>query len=121
MSYATIADYDRYGDGLVPAEQLDRALDRASDQVDCLTYNRIRKIGYDQLTPFQQNNIKKSVCQQADFIFQYGDFLVFPLGGYSAGSVSVSFKAVQGGGGVQTTETVINLLASTGLTSRRIC
>ncbi|BFH16507.1 hypothetical protein J6TS7_31120 [Paenibacillus dendritiformis] len=120
MTYATAADYDRYGDGLIPEEQLERALDRASDQVDTLTYNRIRKIGFDQLTPFQQLNIKKSVCQQADFVYKYGDFLNMPISGYSAGSTSMTFKAVQGAGGVQTSDEVINLLMSTGLAHRGI-
>lgn len=118
--YATAADYEQYGDGLISAEQLEKALDRSSDQVDTLTYNRIRKIGFDQLTPFQQLNIKKSVCQQADFVFKYGDFLSIPISGYSAGSTSMSFKAATGAGGVHTSDEVINLLMSTGLTHRGI-
>lgn len=73
------------------------------------------------LSPFQQQKVIKAVCQQADFFAAYGDYLNFPLAGYSAGSVSVSFKAVEGAGGIQTTEAVSSLLAVTGLTSRRLC
>src|SRR5690606_34861685 len=110
----------QYGDGLIPDEQLEKDLSNASDQVDSLTYNRIVAIGFDKLTEFQKKNVKKSVCHQADFLFQYGDFINMPLSGYSAGSVSVSFKAVEGAGGVQTLDSITNLLNATGLTSRRI-
>ncbi|OME23415.1 hypothetical protein [Paenibacillus odorifer] len=121
MAYATVEDYERYGDGQITPDELDKALERASDQVDALTYNRILGRGLTGLTPFQQGNVIKATCQQADFTFQYGDYLNFPLSGYSAGSVSLSFKAVEGAGGIQTTEAVTSLLAATGLTSRRLC
>lgn len=118
MAYATETDYAQYGTGLIPPEQLDKALKQASDQVDQLTFNRIVARGIDGLSPFQRSCVIKAVCQQADFVFQYGDYLTFPLSGYSAGSVSLSFKAVEGAGGVQTTEGVTGLLKTTGLMYR---
>lgn len=118
--YATKEDYELYGDGLIPEEQQEKALSRASDQIDSLTYNRIVAIGFGNHTPFQQLNIKKAVCQQSDFVFQYGDFLNMPITSYSAGSVSLSFKTVEGAGGIQTSDGVANLLNATGLTSRRL-
>lgn len=118
--YATPAEYALHGDGLIPDDKLKKALSRSSDQIDSLTYNRIVAAGFDNLTPFQQKNVTKAVCQQSDFIYQYGDFLNMPLSGYSAGSVSLSFKAVEGAGGIQTTDSVANLLNATGLTSRRL-
>lgn len=120
MSYATIKDYELYGDELIPADKLEKALSKASDQIDSLTYNRIVAIGFDGLTLFQQKNVKKAVCEQADFVHKYGDFLNMPLSGYSAGSTSMSFKAVEGGGGIQTNDAVINLLMPTGLADRRL-
>ncbi|MGG1878265.1 hypothetical protein ABDI30_11945 [Paenibacillus cisolokensis] len=120
MAYATPDDYDRYGDGSIPPDQLDKALDRASDQVDSLTYNRIVGRGLDRLTPFQRLNVVKAVCQQADFVYKYGEYLTMPLSGYSAGSTSMSFKAATGAGGVQTTDAVLDLLLPTGLTDRRL-
>lgn len=121
MAYATVEEYQQYGDGSIPPEQLPAALERASDQIDALTYNRIAAGGLIGLTPFQRTKVAKAVCQQADFFSAYGDYLNFPLAGYSAGSVSMSFKAVEGAGGIQTTESVTSLLAATGLTSRRLC
>ncbi|MGF6358068.1 hypothetical protein ABIE27_006033 [Paenibacillus sp. 4624] len=121
MSYVTTQEYETYGDGTIPAEDLDKALSRASDQIDSLTYNRIVQSKLDGLTAFQRLNVVKAVCQQADFQYQYGDYLDFPLAGYSAGSVSVSFKAVDGPGGVKTTEAVTSLLRATGLANRGLC
>jgi len=121
MVYATAADYAQYGAGTIPAEELDKALGRASDQVDSLTYNRIVARGFEALSPFQQLNIRKAVCQQADFAYQYGDYLDAPLSGYSAGSISLTFKAAEGAGGVRTTDTVMNLLRATGLANRGMC
>lgn len=118
--YASPEDYRLFGDELIPTEGIKKALSRASDQIDSLTYNRIVAIGFDNLTQFQQKNVKKAVCQQSDFVFKYGDFLNMPLSGYSAGSTSMSFKPVEGGGGVQTSEEVVNLLLPTGLTDRRL-
>ncbi|MGO4345534.1 hypothetical protein AB4Z45_08590 [Paenibacillus sp. MCAF9] len=121
MAYATAEDYEQYGDGQIPSEELDRELQLASDQVDSLTYNRIVGRGLVGLSAFQQLNVIKAVCQQASFGYQYGDYLTMPLAGYSAGSVSLSFKTVEGAGGVQTTEAVTSLLRATGLTNRGIC
>lgn len=120
MAYATAADYEQYGDGVIPPEKLQKALSRASDQVDRLTYNRIGARGLDALTPFQRTNIIKAVCQQADFTEKFGDFLSMPISGYGAGSTSMSFKETKGAGGVQTTEAVLDLLLATGLTNRRL-
>ncbi|SFE11415.1 hypothetical protein SAMN04487969_101125 [Paenibacillus algorifonticola] len=121
MAYATAADYEQYGNGSIPTEALDKELQLASDQVDSLTYNRIVGRGLVGLSTYQQTSVIKAVCQQADFSYQYGDFLTMPIAGYSAGSVSLSFKTVEGAGGVQTTESVVNLLRATGLTNRGLC
>lgn len=120
MAYATVAEYEQYGDGSISVEELPAALERASDQIDSLTYNRIAAGGLPGLTAFQRLKVVKAVCLQADFYCVYGDYLNFPLSGYSAGSVSLSFKSIEGAGGIQTTEAVSSLLASTGLTSRRL-
>lgn len=121
MSYATPNEYEQYGGGLIPEDQLERALSRASDQIDSLTYNRIVHRGFDNLTEFQQSNIKKAVCLQADFMHQYGDMLSVPMTGFGAGSISWSFGEsgfVQGAGGVRTSQEVMGLLLPTGLANR---
>lgn len=123
MSYATPQDYELYGKGLIPSDGLERVLTRASDQINGLTYNRIVARGFDSLTPFQKEQIKKAVCLQADFVHQYGDYLNTPMTGFSAGSISWSFGEsgfVQGAGGVMTSQEVMGLLLPTGLANRVI-
>lgn len=123
MAYATESDYDQYGNGTIPDEKLEQALDQASDEIDILTYSRIIGRGFDNLTQFQRDRVIKAVCQHADFIHQYGDFLNVPFAGYGAGSISMSFNKDQysGGGSIQTSNAVLNLLKATGLMDRRLC
>lgn len=118
MSYAD-ADYYKYeySGNVIPDEALSSQLAKASDQIDALTYNRIRAVGFDGLTPFQQGCIKKAVCSQADFNTQYGAYADMPLKGYKVGDVSVTFDGEKVNG-VATTRDVLNYLAQTGLTTR---
>ena len=117
--YADIEYYkNEYGGTVIPDEALARHLSRASDQVDALTYNRIRgRGGLENLTYFQQECIQKAVCAQADFNAQYGAYADMPLQSYSVGDISLSFAAEKING-VATTRDVLNYLGQTGLTSR---
>ena len=120
MAYVDTTYYkDTFGGTIIPDEQLNNRLERASDQVDTLTYNRIVSIGFDKLTEFQKDKINKAVCLHADFVEQYGDYIDMPLSGFSAGSTSVSFNANKING-ITTTQEVLNYLKQTGLTCRRL-
>jgi hypothetical protein len=120
MAYANAEYYkNTYSGTVIPDEELTRQLDIASDQIDSMTFNRIVSTGIEGLTDFQQNRVKKAVCIHADFQYQYGAYLNMPLSGYSAGSISLSFKSVDAGG-VKTSEEVTNLLKATGLIDRRL-
>lgn len=120
MVYVTDEYYkNTYGGTVIPDTELTKQLDKASDQIDSMTFNRIVGKGFDSLTSFQQDKVKKAVCVHADFVYQYGPYLDMPLTGYSAGSISLSFKSVEAGG-IKTSEDVSNLLKPTGLTDRRL-
>lgn len=122
MSYATPEQYNEYGNGLIPADDLEKALSRASDQIDRLTYNRIVARGFDNLTDFQKLNVTKAVCEQADYTYQFGDYLALPMAGFGAGSISMSFgKGKDGSEGIKKSpDEVMDLLMPTGLTDRRL-
>lgn len=126
MEYQVYVDSDYYKGSfkgsIIPEDVLEQRLMLASHDIDSLTYNRINKVGFDNLTDFQQDLIKKSVCMHADFHYQYGDFLDSPITGYSAGMTSVSFEKlnVEGQNGVSTSKGVFSLLKQTGLTVRLI-
>lgn len=120
IMYADAAYYkSTFKGSIVPDDELGNRLEAASDKIDSLTYNRIIGIGFDNLTSFQQEKIKKAVCLHADFVEQYGAYIDMPLSGFSAGSISISFNA-QKINGVTTTQEVINYLNQTGLTCRRL-
>lgn len=114
-------DYDYYKNtfkGSLCIESIERLLGEASDQIDRLTYGRIRRKGFENLTEFQQEMIKKAVCYQAEFLANYGDYLSSPLSGFSIGDVSLSFNDNQVG--VIADKRALDCLTQTGLTSRRL-
>nr|DAL98405.1 MAG TPA: Head Tail Connector Protein [Caudoviricetes sp.] len=121
MSYV---DYEYYKDtfkGTLDEDTAIKLLNESSDQVDRLTYGRIRKRGFSNLTEYQQELIKKATCYQADFISSYGEYLNMPLSGFSAGDISLSFnKDNQGAGGIIADKKTLDYLAQTGLSSRRL-
>jgi hypothetical protein len=124
VSYLAYVDYEYYkntfGDSL-DESTAKKLLEEASDDVDKLTYGRIRRKGFDNLTEFQQERIKKAVCHQVEFINNYGEYLNTPLGGFSIGDVSLSFsKENQGPGGIIADKKTLDYLAQTGLTVRRL-
>ena len=76
MSYVDISYYkDNFKGDILNDDTLENRLERASDQIDKLTYNRIIGVEFKNLSPFQQDKIKKAVCLQAEFIEQYGEFI----------------------------------------------
>lgn len=117
MAYVDESYYSTFS-GLI-TEGLNNKLEKATDQIDSLTYNRIVGIGFDNITEFQKDKVRKAICIHADFIEKYGEYIDMPLSGFSAGSISVNFNA-QKINGVTTTQEVVNYLKQTGLTCRRL-
>nr|DAP54433.1 MAG TPA: Head Tail Connector Protein [Caudoviricetes sp.] len=120
MSYVDSTYYKETFKGtIIPDEGIENKLERASDQIDTLTYNRINASGFNNLTEFQKDKVRKAICIHAEFIEQYGSYIDMPLSSFSAGSTSVSFNANKING-ITTTQEVINYLKQTGLTCRRL-
>ena len=120
MSYATYEDYVEYG-GQEESGVINNILQEASININKACYGRIEGIGFDKLSEFQQGLIKRAACTQADFMNTYGDFLDSPMSGFSAGSISMSFKdTAKNVGGALISNKALSYLNSTGLTSRRL-
>lgn len=119
MAYADVDYYKtEYGGNAIPIEELFTHLSRASDQIDALTYNRIRgRGGIDNLSSYQQECIQKAVCAQAEFNAQYGAYADMPLTGYKIGDISLNF-AGEKVNGVATTREVLQYLGQSGLATR---
>ncbi len=69
----------------------ERLITQACIKIDEVTFNRIRGVGFDNLTPFQQDLIKKAVCYQAKYIFENG-YGEGDISSYSVGDISISVK-----------------------------
>ena len=58
--------------GTILTESIEKYLELAQEKIDSITYNRIVKIGFSNLTDFQQDKISKAICYQAEYIFENG-------------------------------------------------
>lgn len=103
-----------YSGTLISQDELPKALMDAEYSIDHLCFGRIKGKGYSNLSPYQQELIRRAVCLQADYIKQFGAMLINPMKSYSAGSTKVEMANVTYGG-ISTTQEIINLLEDTGL------
>ena len=105
--------------GTLDTEDLAKRLKEASQQVDMLTFNRIRGKGFDNLTSFQQSVIKEVICQHVDFVYENQDIIDSVLQSYSINGVSMSFGQswnIEVMNGVAMKRSTYELLKQTGLT-----
>lgn len=119
MRYATLNDLAQYSPDANCTEEM---LEQASDEVDALCYGRIRKIGFENLTEFQKEKVKKAVCYHAAFLRTYGELVSSPFSNYGINGVNMSFSADRTitQGGVTTINTVMTQLRQSGLAVRLI-
>lgn len=105
--------------GTLDTEDLTKRLRVASQQVDMMTFNRIRGKGFDNLTSFQQSVIKEVICQHVDFVYENQDMIDSVLQSYSINGVSMSFGQswnIEVMNGVAMKRSTYELLKQTGLT-----
>lgn len=105
--------------GTLDTEDLAKRLKEASQQVDILTFNRIRGKGFDNLTSFQQSVIREVICQHVDFVYENQDMIDSVLQSYSINGVSMTFGQswnVEVINGVAMKRITYELLKQTGLT-----
>lgn len=57
---------------LLSDDEINKYLELAQEKIDSITYNRILKIGFDNLTEFQKDKISKAICYQAEYIKKNG-------------------------------------------------
>ncbi len=104
----------------IPLNRFESLEKRAETDIDTLTFNRITKQGFESLTDFQQDRVRRSVAEQVKFIFDNSELLDSPLSAYSISGVSMSFDRTKliSLDGVTTTNQVYNALLQTGLCYR---
>lgn len=122
-AYVSVSEYMELSESRsIPEDEREKALAAAQRDIDSLTYDRIVRSGFAALTPFQQDLVKRAVCAQADFRWDYGEMLKSPLASYGINGVSMGFRdnAVRVRSGVSTNPQVEGLLQQTGLTFRGV-
>ncbi len=92
MSQYVTTDYylNVYGGTTITPSELNNYLQLAQEKIDEVTFNRIIGIGFDNLTDFQQENIRKSICRQAEYYFENGVSPLSIVSSYSVLDVSVN-------------------------------
>lgn len=120
--YLTAEEYAALG-GDIPADEQAKFIESASRNIDTLTFNRIVAKGFDNLSVFQQEIIKKCCFDMANFEFENADALQSVLSGYTINGVSMQFGDgfnVVSIGGVTVRKDTYQLLMQTGLCYRGI-
>ncbi len=116
MVYASTEDYLRYY--TVVPENFDRIAERASRDIDTLTYHRIIGADWDSLTDFQRSTITECTCELIQFIDENSDVLDGVLNSYAINGVSMQFDfnvAVYRRNGVTIRSNTYSKLIGTGL------
>lgn len=94
--YATSEYYfTTFKGNVLQKENVDKYLQEATEKIDSITFNRIVRIGFDNLTPFQKEKVQKAVCYQAEYILNNGfnDEDKEDIASYSVLDISVNVKA----------------------------
>ena len=120
MTYITYDEYISMGGTLLDEECGKKYIELASYDIDNLTFNRINKIGFDNLTEFQKSTIKKVVMLQADFRSDNEDWLNSAISQYSINGVNINYgnsKTISVINGIFIPTNVFAILKQTGLCS----
>lgn len=120
--YAKVDYYKENYNLLEEAKDIQKYLEKASIQIDILTYSRIGgEEGYNNLTPFQKAVIKDVCCQLAEFIYENEETLNNPFTSYSINGVSMNIGEsfnVHIQNGICIPNSIYQYLRQTGLTTR---
>lgn len=81
-----------YGGSTLTAENAKTYLEAASVKIDILTFGRVGSIGFNNLTEFQKNIVKRVCCKMADFTFDNEDIINSYVSSYSINGVSVDLR-----------------------------
>ena len=122
--YADLEYYRNTYGGKLPDEEAEKALRQASRHIDILTYRRIAGMGFDNLTPFQQETVKEVSCMMADFESANASMINSLINSYSLNGASISFSGESANcqlvNGVVIQRDVYEMLNMTGLTCRSL-
>lgn len=107
----------------IPEENIEKNLKLAQEKIDSITFNRIRRIGFENLTDFQKEKISEAICLQAEYIYKngYNNEENSDITSYSVLDISVSVNDKKKNTIAyknNTSERAYDLIHQTGLDSR---
>ena len=118
--YADLEYYKNTYCGKLQKEEAERALEQASTHIDILAYRRIVGVGFENLTPFQQETVKEVACMMADFESANASMINSLINSYSINGASISFSGESANcqivNGIIVQRDVYDTLSLTGLT-----
>ena len=65
--------------GCILTDYKTKYLKLAQEKINSITFNRIVRIGFENLTEYQQEKVKEAICYQAEYIY---------MNGYNNGNIS---------------------------------
>lgn len=86
--YVSLEEYNDLGFNKVTD---DKYLKEASRVIDILTFCRIKKTGWSNLTDYQKELLSEAICEIADFNFENEDLLKTSFNSYNINGISMSF------------------------------
>jgi hypothetical protein len=105
---------------LITEEDVEEYLELAQEKIDSITFNRIVRIGFNNLTEFQKEKIEKAICYQAEYIFEYGTE-ISNIASYSVLDINVSVSNKNTPASLNhMSEIAYDLIHKTGLDCRRL-
>ncbi len=123
--YVSKEYYKEIFKGSMPDEEIEKNLRLAQNKIDRITLNRIVGIGFDNLTEFQKEKIRESICYQADYIREngYNNEDNSDISSYSVLDISVTVQAKDSASKTKAelecmSELAYDSIVQTGLTSR---
>lgn len=81
---------DTFKGTTIPADDIEKYLELAQEKIDSITFNRIVAIGFDNLTEFQQDCVRKAICYQAEHYSENGINSSSSVSSYSVLDISVN-------------------------------
>ena len=118
--YADLEYYKNTYCGKLTEEEAEKALKQASKHIDILTYRRIAGVGFENITPFQQETVKEVACMMADFESANASMINSLINSYSINGASITFSGESANcqlvNGVVVQKDVYAYLSQTGLT-----
>ena len=121
LLHAVLSDEDFKSMG--SAKDCERMLHLASRKIDEVTFNRIRSIGFERLTPFQKECVREACCYQALKISADGAEGADgdTVQSYSVGDISITAKQTETAAKRQgLSELAYSMLEQSGLMQRGI-